>query len=140
MGGYFRRDPCKTGLTLKRCNQLNVFAIQLVDGDGAVVWLLESAKPLCARIKGASGRFLRVKLISDDGLFPFYEVQQGKANRHDVWAFFQGWRDLWTDGILARPPASPAEDLHRRGPRFSNPPYCCIMTCGLEKLGLVDQT
>ena len=53
MGGYFRRDPCKTGLTLKRCNQLNFFAIQLVDGDGAVVRLLESAKPLCARIKGA---------------------------------------------------------------------------------------
>ena len=53
VGGYFRRDQYKTGLTLKRCNQPNVFAIQLVDGDGSVVWLLENAKPLCAKIKGA---------------------------------------------------------------------------------------
>ena len=36
---------------------LDVFAIQMVDGDGAAVWLLESAKPLCARIKGAMREF-----------------------------------------------------------------------------------
>ena len=59
VGGSFRRDPCE--LTLKRCNQLDVFAIQLVDGDGAAVWLLESAKPLCARIKGAMREFFNSK-------------------------------------------------------------------------------
>ena len=53
VGASFRRDPCKTGLTLERFNQLDVFTIQLVDGDGAAAWLLESVKPLCARIKGA---------------------------------------------------------------------------------------
>ena len=40
--------------------------------------------------------------------------------------------------MLARAPASPAQGLHRHGPRYFNFPYFC-MTCGLEKLGLVDQ-
>ena len=43
--------------------------------------------------------------------------------------------DAW---ILARAPASPAQGLHRHGPRYFNFPYSCAM-CGLEKLGLVDQ-
>ena len=40
--------------------------------------------------------------------------------------------------MLARALASPAQDLHRHGPRYYNFPYFC-MNCGLEKLGLVDQ-
>ena len=40
--------------------------------------------------------------------------------------------------MLARALASPAQDLHRRGPRSYNFFYFCIM-CGLEKLRLVDQ-
>ena len=57
MGGCFRRGRCKTGLTLKKCNQLDVFAIQLADGDGAAVRLLEKAKTLCARINGTMREF-----------------------------------------------------------------------------------
>ena len=40
--------------------------------------------------------------------------------------------------MLARPPASPAQGLHRHGPRYFNVLYFCMM-CGLEKLGLGDQ-
>ena len=42
------------------------------------------------------------------------------------------------DWMLARAPASPAQGLHHHGPRYLDFPYFC-MTCGLEKLGLVDQ-
>ena len=41
--------------------------------------------------------------------------------------------------MLARAPASPAQGLHHHGPRYFNFPYFCSM-CGLEKLGIVDQT
>ena len=40
--------------------------------------------------------------------------------------------------MLARAPASPAQDLHHHRPRYFNFPYFCMM-CGLEKLELVDQ-
>ena len=41
--------------------------------------------------------------------------------------------------MLARAPASPAQGRHLHGPRYINFPYFCTM-CGLEKLGLVDQS
>ena len=41
--------------------------------------------------------------------------------------------------MLACAPASPAQGLHHYGPRYFNFPYFCTM-CGLEKLGIVDQT
>ena len=45
-----------------------------------------------------------------------------------------------SDGwMLARAPASPAQDLHHHGPRYFNFPYFCTV-CGLEKLGLVIKT
>ena len=41
--------------------------------------------------------------------------------------------------MLARTPASPAQDLHHHhGPRYFNFHYFCTM-CSLEKRGLVDQ-
>ena len=40
--------------------------------------------------------------------------------------------------MLARAPASLAEDLHHHGPRYFNFSYFCTI-CGLKKLGLVDQ-
>ena len=40
--------------------------------------------------------------------------------------------------MLARAPTSPAQGLHRHGPRYFNFPYFCTM-CSLEKLGVVDQ-
>ena len=40
--------------------------------------------------------------------------------------------------MLAHAPASPAQGLHPYGPRYFNVPYFCT-TCGLEKLGFVDQ-
>ena len=45
--------------------------------------------------------------------------------------------DSW---MLARALASPAQCLHRHGPRCYNVSYFCMMTCGLEKVGLVDQS
>ena len=41
--------------------------------------------------------------------------------------------------MLARAPASPAQGRHHHGPRYISFPYLCTM-CGLEKLGLVDQS
>ena len=40
--------------------------------------------------------------------------------------------------MLARAPASRVQGLHHHGPRYFNFPYFCT-TCGLEKLGIVDQ-
>ena len=51
----------------------------------------------CAReLKARTGRFLREKLISDHGLFSFYEDQQGTANGQDNWGVFQECTGLWT--------------------------------------------
>ena len=84
--------------------------------------------------------FLREKLISDPGLFPSYEGQQGAADGQDSWGIFQGYTGLWTAGCwLARPlhelKASTTMDLDISIFHFS---YFC-MTWRLEKLGLVDQ-
>ena len=43
------------------------------------------------------------------------------------------------DWMLARAPASPAQRVHRDGHRYYNF-SCFCMTCGLEELGLVDQS
>ena len=53
-------------------------------------------------------------------------------------AFFRMHRALggW---MLARAPASPAQGLHRHEPRYFHSYYFYMMTCGLTKLGLVDQ-
>ena len=40
--------------------------------------------------------------------------------------------------MLARAPAPPAQGLHHHGPPYFNFPSFCS-TCGLEKLGFVDQ-
>ena len=40
--------------------------------------------------------------------------------------------------MLTRALASPAQGLHHLEPRYFNFHYFC-MTCGLDKLGLVDQ-
>ena len=45
--------------------------------------------------------------------------------------YLDGW-------MLARASASPAQGLHHHGSRYFNFP-CLCMTCGLEKLGLIDQ-
>ena len=75
--------------------------------------------------------------MSDYSLFSSYEGQQEAANGQDSWAFSGMQRAL--DGwMLARAPASPAQGLHHHGSRYFNFPYFC-MTCGLEKLGHVDQ-
>ena len=93
--------------------------------------------PLCARNKARTGTFLKDKLTSDRGLFSFYEGQQGAANGQIRGAFFRDAQGL--DGwMLARAPALPAQGLHHHEPRYFNFPYF-YMTCGLEKLGLVDQ-
>ena len=97
-----------------------------------------SAEPLCAILKGANREVSEEKLISDHGLFSFYEGQQGAVNGQDSWDFSGIHRAL--DGwVLARAPASPAQGLHLHGPRYSNFPYFCMMH-GLEKLGLLIKT
>ena len=51
---------------------------------------------------------------------------------------FSGMHRALDGWMLARAPASPAQGLHHHGPRYFNFSYFCT-TCGLEKLGLVDQ-
>ena len=50
----------------------------------------------CAReSKARTGRFLREKLISYQGLFSSYEGRRGAANEQDLLAVFQGSTELW---------------------------------------------
>ena len=54
-------------------------------------------------------------------------------------AFFRDMHRALVGWMLTRAPASPAQGLHHHGrPRYFNLPYYCT-TCGLEKLGLIDQ-
>ena len=93
-----------------------------------------STERFCSRIKEQTGRFLREKLISNHGLFFTYGGQQGAANGKDLRAFSRDALHRALDGwMLARAPASPAQGLHRYGPRYHNFPYFCV-TCGLEKV------
>ena len=97
--------------------------------------------PWARESKARTGRFLREKLISNHGLFSSYEGQRGPT-RSGEQAKFVGrfsWMHRASNGwMLARAPASSAQGLHHHGPRYFNFPYFCI-TCGLEKLGLVDE-
>ena len=90
----------------------------------------------CAReSKARTGRFLREKLISDHGLFSFYEGQQGAANMQDSWGFF---KDAQGFGRLdAGSRVGFTKGLHHHGPRCFDFPYFWTKS-GLEKLGLVD--
>ena len=51
---------------------------------------------------------------------------------------FSGMHRALDGWMLARAPASPAQGLHHRGPRYFSFPYFCTM-CGHEKLGIVDK-
>ena len=75
--------------------------------------------------------------MSDHGHFSSYEGHQERQTGKIRGACSRMHRalDSW---MLARAPASPAQDLHHHGPQYLNFPYFCT-TCGLEKLGLVDQ-
>ena len=91
----------------------------------------------CAReSKARTGIFLREKLISDHGLFSFYEGRQGVANEQDSWCFFrdaQGFGQLDAGsraGFTTSRPPPPWTSVVQF-------PYFCMM-CGPEKLGLVD--
>ena len=75
--------------------------------------------------------------MSDHGLFSSYEGLQGAANGKIREAFSEVHRAL-NGWMLARVPASPTRSLHHHGPRYFNFPYLSI-TCGFEKLRLVDQ-
>ena len=96
----------------------------------------------CAReSKARTRRFLREKLMSDHCHFSSYEGHKERRTGKIRGAFSRMQRALggW---MLARAPASPAQGLHHHGPRYFNFPYflpVCTM-CGLEKLGLVDQS
>ena len=52
---------------------------------------------------------------------------------------FSGMHRALDGWMLARAPASPAQSLHHHGPRYFVFNYFYII-CGLEILGLVDQT
>ena len=80
----------------------------------------------CAReLKARTGMFLRGKLISDHGLLSSYEGQQGATNMQDSCGVFSGIQRTLDGWMLARAPASPAQDLHRHGPRYIKFPYFC---------------
>ena len=96
----------------------------------------ERAEPLCARITGLNGKFLREKVMPDHCHFSSFEGHKERRTAKIREAFSRMYRAL--DGwMLARAPASPAQGLHHHGPRYINFSYFCTM-CGLEKLGLVD--
>ena len=52
---------------------------------------------------------------------------------------FSGIHRILDGWMLARAPLLPAQDLYHHGPRYFNFTYFCIIMCGLEKLGLVEQ-
>ena len=75
--------------------------------------------------------------MSDHGNFTSYEGHKERRTGKIRGDFSRMHRAL--DGwMLACVPASPAQGLHHRRPRYFNFAYFCTM-CGLEKLGLVDQ-
>ena len=75
--------------------------------------------------------------MSDHGHFSSYEGHKERRTGKIRGAFSRMHRAL--DGwILARAPASPAQGLYHDGPRYFNFSYFCT-TCGLKKLGIVDQ-
>ena len=93
----------------------------------------------CTRESNAqTGGFLRGKLISDHGLFSSYESQQGGANGQDSRGVFQGCAELWKAGCWIAP-ASPAQGLDCRGPRYYIFSYFC-MTRPFRNLGLFVKT
>ena len=92
-----------------------------------------SAKPLCATTKDANREVSKGKLISDHGLFSFYEDRQGAANAQDRAFFYGSMHRALDDWMLVRAPASPAQGLHQNGPQYYDFPYLCIM-CGIEKV------
>ena len=69
--------------------------------------------PRARESKARAGRFRRGKLISNHGLFSYYEGQQGAANGQDLCGVFSGMHRAVDGWMLARAPASPAQGLHR---------------------------
>ena len=93
----------------------------------------------CAReSKAQTETFLRGKLISDHGMFSFYEGQQGAVSRKNSCDVFSGMHRALDGWMLACVTASTAQGLYRHGPRYFSFSYYC-MTCSFEKLGTVDQ-
>ena len=92
----------------------------------------------CVRIKGANRDVLREMLISDYySLCSSYEGYKERRTGKIRGSFSRMHRAL--DGwMMARAPASPAQDLHHHGPWYFNFPCFCKMY-GLKKLGLVYQ-
>ena len=94
----------------------------------------------CAReSKVRTGRFLKRKLMSDRGPFSSYEDQQRAVNGQDSWGVFQGYvQDFGRPDAGSRAGFTSSRPPPHGPPHF-NFPYFCMMTCGLEKLGLVGQ-
>ena len=75
--------------------------------------------------------------MSDHGHFSSYEGHKERRTGK-IRGALSGMHKALDGWMLARAPASPAQGLDHRGPRYSIFPYFCTM-CGFEKLGLVDQ-
>ena len=77
--------------------------------------------------------------MSDHGIFSSYEDHEerrtvkirGTLSR--IHRALDGW-------MLARTPASPAQDLRHHGPRYSNFPYFCMICETLRNLDLLIET
>ena len=62
-----------------------------------------SVEPCAPESKARTGGFLRENMISDHGLFSFYESQQGAANGQNFRGVFEEFIGLWTTaGRVAR--------------------------------------
>ena len=69
----------------------------------------------------------------------FLSTRENKERRTGkIRGAFSGMHGALDGWMLARAPASPAQGLHRHGPRYFNFLYFRTM-CSLEKVGLVDQ-
>ena len=79
--------------------------------------------PYAREPKARTGMFLRGKLISDHGLFSFYEGQLGAANGQDACDVLTGMHRALDGWMLSRARASPAQRLRRHEPRYYNVSY-----------------
>ena len=107
------------------------------------VWQLDRRRargvlnPCARESKARSGRLLRESRSLTTVIFlPMRANKERRTGK--IGGAFSGMHRTLDGWTLARVRTSPAQGLHHHGPRYFNFPYFC-MTCGLGKLGLIDQ-
>ena len=65
-------------------------------------------------------------MISNHGLFSFYENPRGAANGQDFRGVFEGFTELWTTACWVARQLNHLKGLYRHGLRYYNFPYFCM--------------